>query len=93
MHVRRLRRAAPDIRRAGRAQIGRDGASLTTPFSKVEVPGTYITDPAATRQAFAALQAAALPALQSLQPAKDLAAALAPAAALLADPPAPAAAP
>lgn len=64
-----------------------------TPFSKVVVPGSYITDPDATRKAFAALQAAALPALQNFQPAKELAAALAPAAKLLADAPAPAAVP
>ncbi|KAK9827721.1 hypothetical protein WJX81_005084 [Elliptochloris bilobata] len=71
-------------------KIGKDGASLVTPFSKVEVPASYITDPQATRKAFAALQAAALPALQSFQPAQELAKALAPAAALLADAPAPA---
>ena len=72
------------------AQLGKDGASLITPFSKVEVPGSYITDPAATRKAFAALQAAALPVLQNFQPVKEFAAALAPAAALLANAPAPA---
>ena len=31
------------------AQLGKDGALLITSFSKVEVPGSYITDPAATR--------------------------------------------